>query len=73
MEHFMIKCGYNSSVRTSSIEEIRNEMGETRWAELVASELLLPEVLGFGGGGRWLVERTKRFLVEIWSKRSLES
>ena len=73
VEHFMMECGYYSSERTSFIEEISREMGETRLGELVASRLLLREVLGFGEGDRWLMERTKRFLVEIWRKRNVES
>ena len=73
VEHFMMECGHYSSERTTFIEDIRREMGEVRWTELVVNGLLLPEVLGFGQGDRWLMERTKRFLVEIWRKRSLES
>ena len=73
VEHFMMECGHYSSERTTFIEDIRREMGEVRWTELLVNGLLLPEVLGFGQGDRRLMERTKRFLVEIWRKRSLES
>ena len=76
MEHFMMECGYYSSERTSFIEEIRNEIGEIRWGELVASELLLPEVLGFRveAGGYWRELRGSWWRYEgrgVWRVRLL--